>query len=102
MNLQLLKSAGAVQGAISPRAAGAAAPSQGVEFSKALNSALQGVSNTQNKADELAKQFQLENPNVSLEETMIAMQKAQLSFQSAVHVRNKLVSAYTDIMNMQV
>mgnify|MGYP001466692806 FL=1 len=33
---------------------------------------------------------------------MIAMQKAQLGFQSAVQVRNKLVQAYTDIMNMQV
>ena len=39
---------------------------------------------------------------VSLEDTMVAMQKAQVGFQAAVTVRNRLVSAYTDIMNMQV
>jgi flagellar hook-basal body complex protein FliE len=33
---------------------------------------------------------------------MVAMQKAQIGFQAAVTVRNRLVSAYTDIMNMQV
>jgi flagellar hook-basal body complex protein FliE len=39
---------------------------------------------------------------VSIEETMIAMQKAQIGFQGAIAVRNRLVQAYTDIMNMQV
>ena len=33
---------------------------------------------------------------------MLSMQKAQISFQSALHVRNRMVQAYTDIMNMQV
>ena len=41
-------------------------------------------------------------PGATLEQTMVAMQKAQIGFQAAVTVRNKLVSAYTDIMNMQV
>ena len=45
---------------------------------------------------------QLDNPTVSLEETMGAMQKAQLGFQATVQVRNRLVQAYSDIMNMQV
>jgi len=45
---------------------------------------------------------QLDNPSVSLEETMIAMQKAQIGFQATLHVRNRLVQAYSDIMNMQV
>ena len=39
---------------------------------------------------------------VSLEETMLAMQQAQIGFQGAIQVRNRLVQAYTDIMNMQV
>jgi flagellar hook-basal body complex protein FliE len=39
---------------------------------------------------------------VGLEETMIAMQKSQIGFQAAMTVRNRLVSAYTDVMNMQV
>jgi flagellar hook-basal body complex protein FliE len=39
---------------------------------------------------------------VSLEETMVAMQKSQIGFQATLQVRNKLVQAYSDIMNMQV
>ena len=45
---------------------------------------------------------QLNPESVSLEETMIAMQKSQIAFQSVLNVRNRMVSAYTDIMNMQV
>ncbi|MDE2437527.1 MAG: flagellar hook-basal body complex protein FliE, partial [Sphingomonadales bacterium] len=38
----------------------------------------------------------------SIEQTMVAMQKAQIGFQTVLQVRNKLVAAYTDIMNMNV
>jgi flagellar hook-basal body complex protein FliE len=71
-------------------------------FQTAFSSALKGVSQAQNQATSMQREVQFDNPTVSLEETMIAMQKAQLGFQSAVQVRNKLVQAYTDIMNMQV
>ena len=40
--------------------------------------------------------------SVSLSDVMIAGQKANISFQATIQVRNKLVSAYQDIMNMQV
>ena len=71
-------------------------------FSGALKGALNDVSKAQNQANELQTQVQLENPKVSIEETMVAIQKAQVSFQATLHVRNRLVQAYTDIMNMQV
>jgi flagellar hook-basal body complex protein FliE len=71
-------------------------------FSAALRGALQSVSAAQNKSQALQREVQLENPAVSLEETMVAIQKAQIGFQAAVHVRNRLVQAYSDIMNMQV
>jgi flagellar hook-basal body complex protein FliE len=87
----------AVQGQVG--AAGAAG--QG-DFVASLASALRGVSESQNTATELQRQFQLENPNVSLEETMIAMSKSQINFQAAVQVRNKLVQAYEQIMQMPV
>jgi flagellar hook-basal body complex protein FliE len=45
---------------------------------------------------------QMQNPDVSMEETMVAMQKAQIGFQATLHVRNRMVQAYSDIMNMQV
>ena len=50
----------------------------------------------------MQQQVQLGNPSVSLEQTMVAIQKAQIGFQATVHVRNRMVQAYTDIMNMQV
>ena len=71
-------------------------------FSSALKQALDGVNSAQKHADGLEREFQLENPGVSLEETMVAMQKASISFQAVVQVRNKLVAAYQDIMNMPV
>jgi flagellar hook-basal body complex protein FliE len=60
------------------------------------------VSQNQQRSSELQRQFQLENPNVSLEQTMIAMNQSSLSFQAAVQVRNRLVQAYESIMNMPV
>lgn len=83
------------------KAAGAALGG-GPDFVTSLDSALAAVSKTQNTASELQKQFQLENSSVSLEETMIAMNKSQLSFSAAVQVRNRLVQAYEQIMQMPV
>ena len=85
-----------------PAGAGSA---QGVTtggFPDAFKNALQSVSKIQNESSKLQREVQMENPKVSLEETMIAMQKAQIGFQSALNVRNRMVQAYTDIMNMQV
>jgi flagellar hook-basal body complex protein FliE len=72
------------------------------DFLKALEGALDKVNSSQNDAAELSKKFQLNQDDVSLEETMVAIQKANIAFQAAVQVRNRLVSAYHDIMNMQV
>ncbi len=71
-------------------------------FQDMFSQALQSVSQAQNNATEMQRQVQLDNPNVSLESTMVAMEKAQIGFQSVVQFRNRLVQAYTDIMNMQV
>ncbi len=71
-------------------------------FSGALKSALQSVSANQNESARLQREVQMENPGVSLEQTMVAIQKAQIGFQATLHVRNRMVQAYTDIMNMQV
>ena len=81
-------------------AAGAQAP--GASFGDALKQALEGVNQAQNDATDLGKRFQLGDTNVSLEETMISMQKANISLQAVVQARNRIASAYHDIMNMQV
>jgi flagellar hook-basal body complex protein FliE len=90
--------------AVHPGASSGSAGTQGVGggFSGALKSALNSVSAAQNDATRLQQEVQMENPKVSLEETMVAIQKAQIGFTATLHVRNRMVQAYTDIMNMQV
>jgi len=75
---------------------------EGAGFQQALTNALRSVSNTHNQAAQMQREVQLDNPNVSIEQTMVAMQKAQIGFQGTLQVRNRLVQAYSDIMNMQV
>jgi flagellar hook-basal body complex protein FliE len=93
---------GGIGGLGKPSATDAAGSSTKVSFSDALKASLDNVSNAQNQADDMGKRFAAGDDSVSLSDTMIAMQKASISFQTTVQVRNKLVSAYHDIMNMQV
>jgi flagellar hook-basal body complex protein FliE len=71
-------------------------------FRVAMSDALKSVSASQNEVARLQREFSLENPAVSLEQVMIASEKSRLGFSAAVGVRNRLVQAYTEIMNMQV
>ena len=93
----------AVRPTLAPRVApGEVAGSADGGFSGALKSALTSVSAAQNDSSRLQREVQMENPSVSLEQTMVAIQKAQIGFQATLHVRNRMVQAYSDIMNMQV
>ncbi|MDP5240790.1 flagellar hook-basal body complex protein FliE [Uliginosibacterium sp. 31-16] len=74
----------------------------GADFSSALQSAMQQVSQAQESAQQMAQDFSAGNSEVNLQDVMVNLQKANLSFQQMVQVRNKLVSAYQDIMNMPV
>jgi flagellar hook-basal body complex protein FliE len=71
-------------------------------FADMVSKSLASVNATQSQADSLAHQYQLGSNDVSLEDAMVSMQKANISFQATVQVRNRLVQAYTDVMNMQV
>ena len=73
-----------------------------VDFGQVFRSALEQVNGAQQGAGSLAREFELGTANANLHDVMIALQKADISFQAMVQVRNKLVSAYHDIMNMQV
>ncbi len=93
--------------AASALAAGTATPAAnagaaGADFAQALKAALEQVNGAQQTAGKLAMQFEQGASNVNLQDVMISLQKASISFQAMVQVRNKLVSAYQDIMNMQV
>ena len=75
---------------------------EGIGFQQALTQALGAVSKSQTEATAMQREVQLDNPTVSIEQTMVAMQKAQIGFQATLQVRNKMVQAYSDIMQMQV
>jgi flagellar hook-basal body complex protein FliE len=99
INAQLAQAVASIK---APAAATGAAAAGGSDFVSSLDAALKNVSRNQQTSSELQRQFQLENPNVSLEQTMIAMNQSSLSFQAAVQVRNRLVQAYEQIMQMPV
>ena len=72
------------------------------DFASVLKSSLDGVAQAQNHAGAMQKAFVRGDDKVSLSDVMIDMQKANISFQATVQVRNKVIAAYNDIMNMQV
>lgn len=100
MVAQLKAAAAAAKGDINPVHGEKAAVK--ADFSTALRASLDQVNNVQQKAEQIGQRFALGDDSVNLSDVMIAMQKANISFQATVQVRNKLVSAYQDIMNMQV
>jgi flagellar hook-basal body complex protein FliE len=72
------------------------------DFAAMLQSSLDQVSNAQTEAKKLAQALELGAPNVNVEDVIISLQKADVSFQTMVQVRNKLVEAYQQIMSMPV
>ena len=85
-----------------PRGALGAPASGGFDFAATLRMALERVNATDQHAARLARDFELGNGDVPLHEVMVAMQKSNIAFQGTVQVRNRLVAAYQDIMNMQI
>lgn len=81
------------------------APAQEVgapSFSDMLGQAVNKVHETQQVSNQMASAFEMGQGGVDLTEVMIASQKASVSFQAMTQVRNKLVQAYQDIMQMPV
>ena len=70
------------------------------EFGKLLQKGLDSVNQTQQSANTLATQFEKGVPGVELPQVMLEMQKASVSFRALTEVRNRLVNAYQEIMNM--
>lgn len=69
------------------------------DFSALLEQSIDKVNDTQMHAGKLAQAFETGESDVSLAEVMVSLQKANVSFQAMVQVRNKLVEAYEDVMN---
>ena len=87
---------------------GAARPSSpsksvaGPGFASILQQGLQQVNQAEVRADQLATAFEKGTPGVELSQVMLEVQKASVSLRAATEVRNRLVSAYQEIMNMPI
>ena len=73
-----------------------------VSFAELLKHSVDRVNGIQQQAQQLREAFERGEPQVSLAEVMIAGQKASIAFQAVTQVRNHVLSAYKDIMSMQV
>jgi flagellar hook-basal body complex protein FliE len=72
----------------------------GTDFSALLQQSISSVNDTQQRATKMVEGFETGASNISLAEVMVETQKANVSFQAMLQVRNKLVEAYKDVMNM--
>ncbi len=72
------------------------------EFSNLLTQSIDKVNELTQTSSDMAKAFELGDPNVNLPDVMIAKAKAGIAFEGMVQVRNKVVEAYQEIMRIQV
>ena len=73
-----------------------------VVFSDAMAQAINKVNDVQQASASIRSSYLQGDPNVDVTDVMIASQKASVAFESMVQVRNKLVEAYRDVMNMPI
>jgi flagellar hook-basal body complex protein FliE len=76
--------------------------SSGADFSDLLKQSIDQVNSVQQEANALRSAFEGGQGEMDLAQVMIAAQKSSLSFEAMVQVRNKLVEAYKDVMNMSI
>ncbi len=84
-----------------PRASGTQGSGES-QFATLLKQGIDQVNQSQQRATELADAFSRGTPGVELPQVMVQMEKASVSFRALTEVRNRLISAYQDIMNMQM
>jgi len=84
-----------------PAASAGAADAHG-GFAELLKTSMNAVNEAQNTAYDMAAALERGDKSVALPEVMIALQKANLSFQAMTEVRNRLVNAYQEVMNMPI
>lgn len=92
-------------GPVQMPAQGAGLPTQGVDrtgFGELLKNAIDQVNELQTDAKKMAVSYEQGDPAVDLPQVMISIEKASVSFEAMTQVRNRLVSAYEDIMQMPI
>jgi len=100
---QVLQQIRSLSAQMHPGAAAPAATPEGSgvsDFARLLQQGVDSVNHTQQRASALSDAFERGTPGVELPDVMLELQKASVSFRALTEVRNRLVSAYQDIMNM--
>ncbi len=105
-NATLQKAAASGPAAITPASVtdptkGAATASPATDFGATLKGVLQQVNGLQSQAEDASVSYE-RGETTDIASVMLAREKASVGFQATLQVRNKLLSAYKDIMSMQV
>jgi flagellar hook-basal body complex protein FliE len=82
------------------RPPGTALPSGAPSFGEALGNAIRKVNTLQGQTRDLQAAFERGDPKADLARVMVAAQASTVAFRATVEVRNRLVQAYQDVMNM--
>ena len=99
---QVLAEMRALQARASGISEAPAAAAQPSEFANLMKNSVDHVASMQNQATALADAYEGGDKSVDLTKVMLEVQKASLAFRAMTEVRNKLVDAYTQVMNMSV
>ena len=99
---QVLSQMRAIEAMAKSQAEAGGADDSGGQFADLMARAINQVNQNQQHAGELQRALERGDPAVDIAEVMVAMQKSRVSFQALAEVRNKLLTAYQDIMNMPV
>ena len=104
LRAQILEKNQALQRANATAASGPTAlaePQAGSSFASTLQTVLDGVNGAQSRAGDVSAAYE-RGENVDIAKVMLARQEASIGFEATLQVRNKLLSAYKDIMSMPV
>jgi flagellar hook-basal body complex protein FliE len=99
---QVLAEMRALQARASGISEAPAAQAQPSEFANLMKNSVDHVASMQNQATALADAYEAGDKSVDLTKVMLEVQKASLAFRAMTEVRNKLVDAYQQVMNMSV
>jgi flagellar hook-basal body complex protein FliE len=99
---QVLAEMRALQARASGVATETAPAAGGVDFASLMKNSIDQIASMQNQANSLASAYEAGDKSVDLTKVMLEVQKADLAFRAMTQVRNKLIDAYTQVMNMSV
>jgi flagellar hook-basal body complex protein FliE len=75
---------------------------QPTDFAALMKDSVDHIASMQNQATQIASAYESGDKSVDLTRVMLEVQKADLAFRAMTQVRNKLLDAYTQVMNMSV